>query len=331
MDGDLKKFSNNLQKLPACNNSDYYRWADYFELKAIANSDGFYSKSDFTNEEPKRADDLGEGDFEENKEIKELPNSKKNDRWEQIADDIFRNIETRVKMFGNFYPFEISKTGVGLQYNGATSIQHEYYIFLLYCSNLAYTGHTPQLTSSFEKVCEAVLSKILSPNADVMLFGSSNIDNEWKTTKLWDKLTWLSEFLKADLLAKEDDIGKYDKGDRGLDLVARVAFDDGISQFPTYFGQCACSPDQWQSKQLSIHPAAWASLLNLNNLPAQMIFIPQSFRNSQGNWHDKHDISQSILIDRYRILKHMIDEDTFKKLSAYPIMNKLLTFKESSF
>jgi len=336
MDTALVKFKNKLEKLPDCNNDEFYRMADYIEMKAIANADGFYAKSDFTNEKPKRAADLGEGDIEENKKLKKLSNAKKNDKWENLADDIYRNLESRVKEYKEFYPFTLTDNKLGIKFNGVTTIEHHYYVLLLYCSNLAYTGYTNVLTSSFERVCEKALKKILPEGADVRLFGSSNVEegaesDEWKTTKLWDKLVWLSSFLHSKLVAQKDEISVYNKGDRGLDIVGRITFGDNLSHFPMFFGQCACSPDQWQSKQMSISPDRWTSLLTLNHHPTRMIFIPQSFRKANGEWQDKHSITQSVLVDRYRILKYMKNDEFFKELSSYGVVNTLLSYKESSF
>lgn len=336
MDPSLIKFKNKLEKLPDCNNDEFYRMADYIEMKAIANKDGFYAKSDFTNEKPKRATDLGEGDIEENRKTKRLPAAKKNDKWQSFADDIYRNLESRVKEYKEFYPFSLTENKLGIQFNGITTIDHNYYVLLLYCSNLAYTGHTNILTSSFERVCEKVLKKFLPESADVRLFGSSNVEDgvesdEWKTSKLWDKLVWLSSFLHSKLSAQEDEISVYNKGDRGLDLVGRITFNDNLSHFPMYFGQCACSPEQWKTKQMSISPDVWNSLLSLNNYPTRMMFIPQSFRKANGEWQDRHSITQSVLIDRYRILRYMKGDEFFKELSSYDVVNKLVSYRESTF
>jgi hypothetical protein len=335
VDAALIKFKSRLEKFPDCNNDEYYRMADYIEMKAIANPDGFYAKADFTNEKPKRATDLGEGDIEENRETQKLPNAKKNDKWERFADDIFRNIESRIKEYGEFYPFTLTENNKGIQFNGVNTNEQHYYVLLLYCANLSYTGFTNILTSSFERICEKVLKKFLPQNADVRLFGSSNVEegdsDEWKTTKLWDKLVWLASFLHAKIVAEEGEISVYNKGDRGLDIVGRVTFDDNLSHFPVFFGQCACSPEQWKPKQMSISKEVWDSLLSLNNYPTRMMFIPQSFRNSVGQWQDRHSIMQSVLVDRHRILKYIKDDDFFKELSSYEVVNSLLTCKESSF
>ena len=334
MEDKLNFFLEKLRSLPECNNDDFYRFADYIEIKCLANIDGTYSQKEFLDDAIGRAEDLGEGDFEENQKTKKLPNAKKNDRWALIATDSFRVIESRIKLFGEFYPFYLTdnKKSLGLKDNLE---KEKIYVFLLLCSDLKYTlKFKKELTSSFEKASLDVMINLF-PKGEFKLFGSSNTedgeDTEWKSDKLWDKLEWLSGFLNEELRIKKEKISVYDKGDRGIDLIGKIPVGDNLTHFTIFFAQCACSPNDWVIKQDSMKFDAWYEIINLSTDPNYMMFIPQSYRDSQDNWHDRTKIRRTNLFDRWRIIHNLEDKEAYKAYTAYPIVEKILTTKESTY
>ncbi|NQZ77388.1 MAG: hypothetical protein HRT61_15000 [Ekhidna sp.] len=329
----LEYFVKKLGKLPDCRNDDFYRLADYIELKCLVNKDGEYSIAEFVDDASQRTEDLGEGDFEDNKETKKLSKSQKNDKWETIAKDTFRVIESRVKVYDENYPFELTENRRGIVLKKSLE-SCELYLFLLLCSDLRYTlKFKKELTSSFELACLEVWRRLF-PNSEVRLFGSSNTeeeDSEWKSDKLWDKLSWMETFLAEKLRIEKDEISKYDKGDRGLDLVGKVTLEDNLSNFPILFGQCACSPKDWVKKQHSMKFDAWDGLISLSTYPNCFMFIPQSFRNAKGEWHDRTQIHKTVLVDRHRIISNFENTEVFNNLSSKPVLDAIVQTKESVF
>ncbi len=333
MEEKVNFFLQKLRTLPECRNDEFYRLADYIELKCLANIDGSYSHKEFLDDSCQRADDLGEGDFENNQEIKKLPKAQKNDKWESIAADSFRVIESRINLFGDLYPFTLTpnKKAINLKEN---IDKEQVYIFLLLCSDLKYTlKFKKELTSSFELVSLEVMTKIF-PNGEIHLFGSSNTedeDTEWKSNKLWDKLEWMEVFLNEKLKISKDQISKHDMGDRGIDIIGKIPIGDKLSHIPLLFAQCACSPKDWIVKQDSMKFDSWYELITMSTDPNYLMFIPQSYRDSKGEWHDRTKIKRTNVFDRYRILKNTENHEAFKKFTAYPILETMLIKKESTF
>ncbi len=328
-------FLKKLNTLPRCKIDEYYRWADYIELKCLTNKDGFYSQNDFTDDIVQPYEDLGEGDLEDLQNTKKLTKPEKKDKWDQIAKDSFRVIESRVNLFDEYYPYSLTENNLAINFKKDISINEKLYLFLLLCSNLRYTiKFKKELTGCFEKACKEVVEKILPNNSEVHLFGSSNTENQstrWKSAKLWDKLIWLSEFLGEEVRVEEKEISKYDTGDRGIDIVGKTFLGDKLSSFPIYFAQCACSPKEWPVKQASIKGDKWDRLISLATYPNYLMFIPQSFRDSTGDWHDRTNIHKTIMFDRYRILKNFINKTRFNKFSSYKIIEEIISNKASIF
>jgi hypothetical protein len=329
----LNFFLQKLRTLPECRNDEYYRFADYIELKCLASLDGSYSHKEFIDDARQRTDDLGEGDFEGNQNEKNLEKAEKNDKWESRADDSFRIIESRIIQFGDLYPFYLTDNKKALKLK-ETLNDEKMYIFLLLCSDLKYTiKFKKELTSSFESISLGSMKKLF-PNGDIHLFGSSNTEDgevEWASAKLWDKLVWLGGFLNEKLNITEEELLPYDKGDRGIDIVGKIPVGDGLTNMPILFAQCACSPKDWVTKQHTISYSAWKQLITLSTDPNYLMFIPQSYRDSKGDWHDKTKIHSTVLFDRQRILSNFRDNDSFKKYTAFPVVENILTLKESTF
>jgi hypothetical protein len=69
--------------------------------------------------------------------------------------------------------------------------------------------------------------------------------------------------------------------------------------------------------------------MTLTVYPLNVIFIPFSFRNADGDWHAKQDIQKSLLLDRNRIAFHLknVTEET-KKIKEISVAENLLNTKE---
>ena len=331
----LNDYLRKLKILPRCNKEDLYKWADYIELKCLCNIDNSYSTNEFIDDAKPRTEDLGEGDFEdaEADAKKKLSRAERNDKWETLSREAFRIIVNRRNTFGDFYPFQTSDNDLSIQLEEEISINHKVYLFLLYSANLQYTlKFKKELTSSFEIYSKQVLKKFLPKTANVKIFGSSNTDDSTdeisEDAKLWSKLKFLESFLDERLIIEEKDISKYNKGDGGLDIVAKLSMGDNNSHFPITFAQCACSPVDWITKQSSIKVDVWRQKITLKTIPQYYIFIPQSFRDASGDWFDRTKIHETIIIDRQRLIKNFKSKKRFKKMSSYKIVDELIKIKE---
>ncbi len=107
-----QSYLRNLQRVP----SDFepHNYADFIELLCLANLDGEVSHSDVIDRIAPRQKDLGEGDYEENREALELDSddgffasnrSMISDKWDDKLRDWFLILSMRVSLYGEFYPF----------------------------------------------------------------------------------------------------------------------------------------------------------------------------------------------------------------------------------
>lgn len=334
----LAKYLEKLNYSPNCNREDFYKWADYVELKCLANKDGIYSVSNFIDDVRPRAEDLGEGDFEEIEEEREnkITKAQKFDKWEIFSKEIFNLLEVRAKTFEEFYPYELSNNNLSIKLSNSIGIKERLYFFLLFSANLQFTGDfTNSLTSSFEYMSREVLKNFLPKSAIIKVFASSNIEEKksWviNESRFWDKLKFLEDFLKSRILIEEEGVSKYNRGDGGLDLVAIVPVGDEQSHFPIIFAQCSCSGEDWIKKQAEIKRDIWQQRLQLNTIPQYFMFIPQNYRTCNGNWFRSDNLRDTVLIDRQRILKNFKKINKFKKYSSYKIVKSIIESKESTF
>ena len=94
------------------------------------------------------------------------------------------------------------------------------------------------------------------------------------TGTLVQKLTALALDICATRVKLDDAYDPADRGDGGLDLVAWLDMDDPRGHMPLVFGQCACSPTDWESKQLDVTPAAVEAHLYAQHPGAAYCFVP---------------------------------------------------------
>jgi len=322
----ITKYPQSLEKLPK-KIINHYQWADYIELLCLVNIDGEYSQSDFLSRVQDRADVLHE--IEEDDTDDSLPPEEQDDKWNTRAFEYFAHLEFRLREFGEFYPFEFSSP-TSIKLKDSLEEKHKFYLFFLFAANLRYClEYKADLTGSFELISRDALKQMMPRNAEVHVFGKgSGVDSPYIGTK-WNKIKRLSDDLKAVLHVNEDNFTNNDTGDRGLDIVGYIPSPDKATGLLSVFGQCACSPDQWVTKQLSSSWDSWSSVFYMCPPPINMAFIPLCFRNIAGDWNDKTSIHNSLLIDRLRFVRLLQDHFTaFSESSSYLVVNELIQLKE---
>ena len=100
----------------------------------------------------------------------------------------------------------------------------------------------------------------------------------------------------------EEEIGKHNTGDNGLDLVGWYSFKDNAPGTMMTFAQCACG-DDWEDKQIESHSFRWRNYIHFYNQPSNIIFFPRQYRKPDGSWLKTTTINDTVLIDRKRLLE----------------------------
>ena len=297
--------------------SDANKWADYIEILCLLSPDADLTVDDIYDRVSgdKSADEESEifEDYilENSINITEIDTGsdsapKTDFKYKKIR-DYFKLLDARQVQFNSFYPFVISNqnriTGIAQFSN-----EHYTYIYLLFSANLDYfSKFLYRLSHNFEEISLDVFKKLLPSNSQVHYFGSGgNRDGLFSPKKLYDRIKILGEQLNLYLsnYCTEDNIGKINSGDSGLDLVGWYDFKEKNAGMITYFAQCACGKD-WFDKQFESHPINWGNRLEFMNTPINMLFTPSSFRKLEGSWLNEGKIKDTIIIDRLRIVRHL--------------------------
>lgn len=276
-----------------------YEWTDFIELLCLINPNRRVSKGDITR---RISQNIAK---KSNKNPRDYA-----DRITVALSDWFDHINYRLAEFGDNYPFKVSKDNDTLIKKTSMDEGNYLYAFLLMASSLQYieSGMWAEITSSFEYLCCEALEECVPDWAEVRVFGTNKFQERYpnllieKVTQLADEI---SEHVLDDLVPRIIDEG--DTGDNGLDLVAWLPFNDNGNGSSVFFGQCACSIDDWPRKQHDVKLEAWDKIIEFTSLPYPFIFIPYCFRKSTGEWNNSRKIRHTVLIDRVRLVQLLIN------------------------
>jgi hypothetical protein len=141
--------------------------------------------------------------------------------------------------------------------------------------------------------------------------------------------------LNEEVIAKEINFPPQNTGDGGLDLVAWVPPEDGLSSNLIVTGQCACT-SEWVTKQHSSGANVWRDRIAFKATPTNVAFIPFLFRSTDGTWHNDDYIHDSVLIDRLRLMRLLRDRKNeintvFRSCPAHRIVEQVLEYEEPVF
>ncbi|MFM4852055.1 hypothetical protein [Aeromonas caviae] len=268
-------------------------WADYVELLALTNEDGFFScgalEDTLTEVEDIAVDQDGYGDDDAISR-----------RWADIK-GCFNSRATRL---GDDWPFRIDDTIIYRNIDIANpSVNHKLYIGLLIASCLRYVqrGYYAPITSSLEYIGYFFFKKLMPEPWVVKAFAAhQNINGAYEGT-LKQKFTQLARDINAKLMLEDDQLDPRDTGDGGIDLVAWHPFGDALGNIPVAFAQCGCSLQDLEHKQFEASPANLNSKIYPQHPGMNYYFAPHDIRKNNGKW-DKTP-GQVILLDRARIMK----------------------------
>lgn len=280
-----------------------YVWADYGELLCLDSSDRMSTVDDLFDIVHDLRDERDGDDSPEDADDDDATALGPDERRVAWASDLVNHWAFRARMFGEHYPFTVAGGVLRAKLGQRTAAQRLYLFLLLAGSGryLARPAHS-RLTRTFEEVSLQALKQYLPPSATAGLFHRGlYIGN------LFKKIESLASDLGETCTAKAQDFKRRNVGDGGLDVVAWVRFpgDDDLGRgFLTVFGQCACSPEDWESKQTSVDDREWRKRIDLQVSPQPVLFIPFCYRAADGSWPSREGLRpNTVLVDRVRIMR----------------------------
>lgn len=292
-----------------------HRWADYFEVLTLWNPDREMSTTDFIDRvEPKYKDILlqsliGEGD----------PDAP--DGWENKLDRVLTLLRTRHFRYANSYPFKID--GKSLVCHDAYTDQMNLYIYLLCSSSLLYFKDImPQLTSDFETISHLTVSKLVPPDSSVFIAGKNMLNGTARYTGNKNvKIRAMAKDLGVGLVNPKHLYPTNDNGDAGVDIIGWRDFSDREDNKVIFIGQSKCSPDWNNGRKDAL--ALLEGVFAFNSEPTNFFFIPLCYRSSDFSWNNPDALRKVILVDRFRIIDLLADEEITNFVGQSTAMAKI--------
>jgi len=308
-----------LVKLPTPPRESYFNehyFCDYIEILALAANADVVSLADVI-----ERFDIDSAGSDENSAIQ--------DKWESRLAGWFAVLEVRRDEYAGFYPFEIESSCIRLKEE--LNNQHYLYLLLLLSSNLAYINSSFRavLTTDFESVSLAALTKYLPQQAEVHKFGKSGVANNKFKGAIKVKIDLLAEDLKLDVCYKSHFFSANNNGDYGLDVVAWLPFcsDSNKLYIPIFLAQCATGKN-WLEKQHE--PLKIQNSISGLDHAINTLFIPYDARNIDRTYNEEAEIKTHLIFDRFRLIFLLKDDfsfiDDFDSLSD--VVLKAIEFEE---
>lgn len=322
--------------------SDDYAWLDYYELACLlskdqliskgaivedldtvkgttpqllfsaSNSDHFLDEDEDDDGDSLEGDDplsvAGEGDERRDALI---------GKNESVARDLFFGFGVRQRIFGDWYPFEVIGEGRDELKVCDMNDKRRFYIQMLLSAGLRMVPKQrwKDLTEPFEDVSHKVFEILMPAGWEVHRFGAKGVVRY--KGKLIAKLKALALDIKAEFVGKPYYYKRNNSGDGGLDLVAWHPLGDLRSGIPAALAQCGCTLDGWPNKSLEASPARLKNSLRPLVPWLTYYFMPHDLlieKSGRQDWQRGNDVTESILMDRYRIIKifetHGVDAAT---------------------
>jgi hypothetical protein len=337
------------QEISRPSQSDHYAWCDFIEIKCMLNEDARFSRGqlleilddsallygEVTDSDDKLLNASVPQDTDEDLEDEEVLQSEQeivNPR-SSAKNDIkvnawFSSILFRASIFGENYPFYLSDDKQEIFFKKTLSSNHKFYIQLLVSSSLRLVPKErwPDLTESFEILSEKIFSALMPNGWNVHRFGAKG-SSRYKGL-LYDKLTALAKDIRAQFTAPPHYYKKGNSGDGGLDLVAWHPLGDERIGIPVALAQCGCVADEFTMKTLEASPSRLRANMRAPLPWMTYYFMPHDLVYNAGSytdWQRGNDLTESIIIDRYRFVKLALQYNLFVEEGVmYPVIDELL-------
>jgi len=284
---------------------DGFLWADFVELRAVMDADQCFSRGELDGV-AKRGKDRGK-----------IFNSE--ERWRLVTNFI----TTRIKEFGETYPFSISNDGDTISLKRDVSPLKRLYLRLLVASCMRHIADNrkSEIARVFEKTCFHIFSKIMPSGSEIRATWASGGPGAPYHGTLFEKMKAIANDIRCTANFKEGDFKKTDTGDGGIDLVAWHPMSDHREGIPIAFAQCGCSRDDWRFKQLEASPSKHRRHLPTMHLWATYYFLPLDLRQIDGDWAYKSDIGEAIIVDRLRIVRLVMEYQLIDHMPEVPFLD----------
>jgi len=234
------------------------------------------------------------------------------DRQERYVEDLWRILEYRAAVMGAAYPFRVARGRIDFD-DPLDTPEKRLYRLLLACSRLRSfpnNGCRQRWAAAFTSLCSVAFRSMVPAHATVRIFDANSVDRQsYYGVNLRDALQVLGNDLRPTYVNAENCAADATSGDAGLDLVAVVPFSDGAATVHAMFAQCGAQEIEWPSKVLEAHPIAFSSYFQFLHPPANVVFIPLSYRKSDGHWVNVNRVSGCVMIDRERIFHLVAHQD----------------------
>jgi hypothetical protein len=289
-----------------------FLWADYVELLCLCSRNGLVSKGNLQAQVKESADvqmDFGTDDADDagDDPAKDVPLEILNDKVSAKWADIHQRLQAREKSFPG-WPFTLEPNLLRSKFD-PTNDGHRLYAALLIASSLrlCHDTRSGEVSSAFEEISYHWLRQSLNSLWEVRPFGAHQTLPNAYTGTLYAKLQALAADVDCKLSKDEQDYDPSNTGDGGLDVVAWQRMGDRRGHIPIIFGQCACSPTDWESKQLDVTPASTEAHINTQHPGAAICFVPHDLSLSEHRWQREAHVKRTVVVDRLRLL-HLFDK-----------------------
>ena len=327
-----------LDDLPSSNES--FAWCDYVELRCLTSPDNSFSKDNLLELLGETIDltyfdlspDSDYDDLSDSEEVLDDTTSERNDRWEAKVSDIFRSIDYRNKIFTDAYPFQLDDSHQELRLVSGITPKKKLYLQLLFSSLLKFVERRSQkeLTEPFEKLSCQILACLMPKGWKVHQFGAAG-SSRYKG-HIFDKFQKLSEDIRCKLMVAKEHFSASNSGDGGIDIVAwHPLGEEKRIGIPFAIAQCGCTTGEWGLKSLTSSQAYLNSKFHIINSFLSFYFMPldlvSNLDDSDG-WSRRGNLTTTIIIDRYRIIKLAEEYHIIKKcITAPSLLRKALNSK----
>lgn len=267
--------------------SDIYTWADFLELRTLIHPDKCYSRGELASL---------------------LTRVASTGRKVGDPNEIWTNtksfIRGRCVEFGAAYPFSLSADEDTIElHEGGLSHDQSFYLTLLICSSMAYLPSKGDIARAFEECSLAIFRCLMPTGSEVHpAWASGGVAARYKGN-LPEKYTAIANDIRATPTFKNRDFKKGDHGDGGIDIVAWHPMGDSRDAIPSALAQCGCSREDWRRKHLEASPAKLRAKLNPHHPWATYYFLPIDLRWEDGDWANKSDFGDAVMVDRLRLVR----------------------------
>lgn len=291
-----------------------FLWADYVELLCLCSRNGHVSKGNVQAQAQEARDLQADADENDDNDDDDDAPAAVDDRVSARWADIHLRLQARSVSFPG-WPFTLEKDLIRSRFDSANPA-HQLYAALLIASSLRLCNpkRSGEVTSAFEEISYHWLRGALNPLWEVRPFGAHQTLPSAYTGTLYEKLTLLAQDIRGVLMKPEDDYGPTNTGDGGIDLVAWQRMGDKRGNMPVIFGQCACSPTDWESKQLDVTPSSTEAHIQPQHPGAAFCFVPHDLSLDERTWQRASHVKRTVVVDRLRMLQLFEQTNTWTNL-----------------